>query len=620
MFQAPLPVSSIIKRHWPLEFFIESSLAVNEFYLKIGMVKSIPKMNSKHLSFHFEKTRDDVEIHLPDGKVVTGPRGAKIEDFFKFIQDQEDAPVVGAVVDGDLRELTFPVIKDAVVRPITMADADGSKIYRRSLTLLLETAFEDLFPDRELTIDYSVPSGGYFCKVSGQSQLSQVELDQLLNKMKAIVSEDSPLIKTQVTLNEAIKYFKAKSKLDKIRLLKYRKKPYLILYSLKNHRDYHHGYMVPSSGYLKWFDLVHKDMGFILQYPRRKTPTKLLKMPEYSKLIEIFDQYGEWLINLGIDSVGSLNDAIHDGSVREIVLVSEALHEQKIAQIAAKIKERATEIKVILIAGPSSSGKTTFSKRLAIQLLSMGISPFALEMDNYFIDRDQTPKDENGQLDFESFAAIDKTLLQTQLKGLVEGDEIQLPKYNFQSGKREVGDLVKLDKEKIVIIEGIHGLNPELLPNFPPSSTFRIYISCLTQLNLDRYNRISTTDTRMLRRIVRDAHSRGFSAQRTINMWESVRRGERQYIYPFQENADQIFNSALVYELSVLKPYAESLLRLIPHGTMEYLEAKRLLATLEWFLTIDDKLVPDNSILREFIGGSILSDFKLWGNASDTYS
>jgi len=577
-------------------------------------------MKTKELFLQVNGSRKDVEVHLPDGRVIKGPRGSQVGDFLRVVPEWLNPPIMGAVIDGDLRELTYPIHKDATVKPVTMADSDGSKIYRRSLTLLLETAFEDLFPNRDLTIDYSVPSGGFFCRVLEKTQLSKIEIKQLMVRMRKLVSEDIPLIRTQVSKEEAIDYFTAKNKLDKVRLLKYRQKPYLVLYSLKNHRDYHHGYMVPSTGFLKWFDLLWQGEGFILQYPRRKTPTDLHKMPEYSKLIGIFEQYGEWLNNLGINSVGSLNEAIENGSVPEIILVSEAQQEQKISQIAIKIKEKSEDMKVILIAGPSSSGKTTFSKRLAIQLLSMGISPFALEMDNYFIDRERTPKDENGHYDFEAFEAIDTILLQQQLRQLVSGDEVHLPHYNFQTGKREKGEIIRLKKGQIVIIEGIHGLNPDLLPDFSVSSTFRIYVSCLTQLNLDRYNRISTTDTRMLRRIVRDAHERGFSAQRTIQMWESVRRGERQHIFPFQENADEIFNSALVYELSALKPFAESLLRLIPHGSAEYLEAKRLLATLEWFLPIDEKLVPDNSILREFIGGSILTDFRLWGNASEKYS
>jgi len=376
--------------------------------------------------------------------------------------------------------------------------------------------------------------------------------------------------------------------------------------------------MVPSTKYLDLFKLLPRGDGFILQYPRRKTPRKLLPMPSYSKLLKIFKQYGSWLESLDIESVGALNDAIQSGSIREVILVSEALHEQQISQIASKIARKIDQVKVVLISGPSSSGKTTFSKRLAIQLLTHGISPFALEMDNYFVDREKTPKDENGNLDFECFKALDAELMEKHIRRLLDGQEVTLPRFNFKTGKREKGASVKLNKNQIILIEGIHGLNPQLLPQISKENTFRLYVSCLTQLNLDYYNRISTTDTRMLRRVVRDAHSRGFSAQRTIGMWESVRTGEKEYIFPFQENANEIFNSALVYELAALKPFAEPLLRQIAFGTPEYLEAKRLLAFLEWFLPVNSELIPDNSILREFIGNSILSDFQLWRNSPIT--
>jgi uridine kinase len=563
------------------------------------------------------RPRDTVEIHLPNNRVISGPRGGKLIDFIRVLPEWQSPPIVGAVVDGDLRELTFQVQKDIVIRPITMIDPDGSKIYRRSLTFLLETAFENLFPNNYLTIDYSVPNGGYFCRVLDRDQLNNTEINLLFDQMKSLVKSDVQFTREQVTTEEAIEYFKKQNHQDKVRLLKYRQKPYLILYRLKDHRDYHHGYMVPSTGFLQWFDLIPQKGGFLLQYPRRQTPTELFQMPEYGKLLEEFKEYGDWLEKLGIGSVGALNESIENNSIREVILVSEAHHEQKIVHIAQEIAHQSRKIKIILIAGPSSSGKTTFSKRLAIQLLTLGFSPFALEMDNYFVDRDKTPLAKDGQPDFENFNAIDRELLQRHLEDMVNGKEVELPLYDFKTGKRERGEKLKLNKDQVVIIEGIHGLNPSLLPNFSQDTTYKIYISCLTQLNLDRYNRISTTDTRMIRRIVRDANSRGFSAQRTIQMWESVRRGERTHIFPYQENANVLFNSALVYELSALKPYAEPLLRQISHGTDEYLEAKRLLSFLEWFMPVKPELVPDNSILREFIGGSILKDFRLWENSRE---
>jgi len=556
--------------------------------------------------------RDTVEIYLPDGRTYCGKRNLAIMKFMQALPEWKNPPIVGAVIDGELRELTYLVKKDANVKPITMSDSDGSKIYRRSLVFLLQASFEDVFPQLELTVDYSVPSGGYFCRVRNHPPLSKSSVKRIENRMREMVKQDLPIKKTVVGLEEAKKYFKEKKYEDKLQLLKYRNKPDLVLYQLDDNQDYHHGYMVPSTGFLTVFSLVPVEEGFILQYPRRKTPTKLFPMPQYTQLREIFQQYGDWLSSLGIDSVGSLNDAILNKRIHEIILVSEALHEQKIAEIATQIANSKPEKKLILIAGPTCSGKTTFSKRLAIQLLTYGIKPFALEMDNYFVDREKTPLDEEGKPNFEAFEAIDRALLEKDLMRLMAGEEVRLPKFNFQEGKSEPGEVVRLSKDQVVIMEGIHGLNPALLTEFPATKIFRIYISCLTQLNLDRFNRISTTDSRMLRRVVRDSWSRGFSAQRTISLWESVRRGEREYIFPYQENANAIFNSALIYELAALKPFAEPLLRQIPFGTDEYREAKRLLTFLNWFLPIEADLIPDNSILREFIGNSILADFKIW--------
>jgi uridine kinase len=336
-------------------------------------------------------------------------------------------------------------------------------------------------------------------------------------------------------------------------------------------------------------------------------------LPDYPKLLIAFRQYGDWLDRLGIANVGMLNDAILNGHIREIILASEALHEQHVADIARQIVEHG-QVRLVLISGPSSSGKTTFAKRLAIQLIAQGYTPYALEMDNYFLDRDQTPLDEDGKPDFESVRALDMYLLAFHVKRLIAGERLQLPHFNFNTGKREPGESIQLQAGQIIIMEGIHGLNPELNLDLPPEQVYRIYVSCLTQLNLDRHNRISTTDTRLLRRIVRDARERGYTAHDTINRWDAVRRGEKLFIFPFQENADVMFNSALAYELSALKLLVEPLLRQVTLGTPEYIEAKRLLAMLEWFRPVATDLIPENSILREFIGGSILQEFTLWQN------
>ena len=430
--------------------------------------------------------------------------------------------------------------------------------------------------------------------------------------MREFVEADLPFAKSKVLLDEAIEYFKKKGYWDKARLLAHRRKPHLVFYELNGTRDYYHGYMVPSTGYLKWLGLEEMGDGFTMCFPRRHWPTTLRQPPQYPVLLSTFRLYGDWLKTLGIQSVGALNDAIIAERSREIVLVSEALHEQRITQIATQIKGDEDRTRLVLIAGPSASGKTTFSKRLSVQLIALGLSPFPLELDHFFVDREKSPLDEHGEFDYESIAALDLERLNHDLKGLIAGKQIQLPRYNFRTGSQEVGEVAQLRKDHIIILEGIHGLNPELLPQLPNEQTFRIYASALTQLNLDSYNRVSTTDTRLIRRIVRDASQRGYSATETIQRWESVRRGEKRYIFPYQENADVMFNSALAYELSALAPLAEPLLRQVSFRTDEHIEAKRLLTLLEWLLPLDTDLVPDNSILREFIGGSILREFVPW--------
>jgi uridine kinase len=574
-------------------------------------------LKTETLEIEFVTPRPTVEIHLPDGRAISGPRGTPVGDFLRLLEKETTAPIVGAIINGELRELTYPIQMDAKVKPITTSDADGARIYRRSLVFLLETAFEEIFPGAVLTVDHSVASGGYYCQVSGRPPLTQAELNLLEERMRQMVEQDLPFERQEVPISQAIEYFKAKGAEDKVRLLAHRQKDYLTLYQLKEHRDYHHGYMVPSTGYLRWFALSPTGEGFTLRFPRRHAPTELLPFAEYPKLLSTFRQYGDWLQRLGISSVGALNDAIRANRIGEVILVSEALHEQQISEIAAQIASRLDQVRVVFIAGPSASGKTTFSKRLSIQLLARGISPFPLEMDNYFVDRELTPRDENGELDFESIHALNRERLVDDLRRLSAGETVQLPRYNFQKGKSEPGQIIQLKSNEIIILEGIHGLNPALTTDIPPEHTFRIYVSALTQLNLDRHNRVSTTDTRLIRRIVRDARERGYTAQQTIQRWESVRRGEKRYIFPYQENADVMFNSALVYELSALKPFAEPLLRQVPFGKPEYVEAKRLLAFLEWFLPLESDLIPDNSILREFIGNSILRDFTIWHNHSE---
>jgi len=556
--------------------------------------------------------RNTVEVHLQDGRVFSGPRGASAAEFLKGMAGSLPGPVVAAIVNSDLHELTYPITMDSTLAPVTMADADGARIYRRSLTFLLETAFSVLFTKVVLIIDHSISSGGYYCHVNGRPPLDIDELHLLETEMRRLVQADQSFLRRETPVAEAIAFFEKENYPDKVQLLRHRRKPYVTLYSLGEHIDYHHGYMVPSTGYLKWFALTRANGGFTLRYPRRRAPTLIAPPEDYPKLLAAFRQYGEWLERLGIDNVGALNAAFEEGRSREVILVAEAFHEQRIAEIARQIDEHRTEARIVLISGPSSSGKTTFSRRLAIQMLALGLLPLALELDSYFVDREKTPLDAAGNYNFEALEALNLPQLGADLTRLVGGESVQLPHYDFKAGQQVPGETVQLTSDHIIILEGIHGLDPRLLPKPLSGHAFRIYAAALTQLNLDRHNRVSTADTRLIRRIVRDSRERGYSAQQTISRWESVRRGEELYIFPYQENADVMFNSALVYELSALQPLAEPLLRQVPRGTAEYREAKRLLAFLEWFLPVKAELIPDNSILREFVGGSILEDFKIW--------
>ena len=562
------------------------------------------------MSIKIVQPNKNVELHLTDGRVLSGPRGAQVGEFLQQVKDDFKAPIVAAVINNEIHELSYPVDMESRCTPVTMDTADGARIYRRSLVFLLEMAFADLFPTGKLTIDHSLSSGGFYCQVTGRGELLQDELDALKVHMKKLVDEDHPYERKEIPAQEAIDYFNKLGYDDKVRLFAYRKKDYVTLYSLNGQMDYMHGYMVPSTGYLRWFDLNLINGGFTIQFPRRHAPTNLEPMGNYPKLINTFRQYGDWLTSLNIDNVGALNDAVISGRADELVLVSEALHEQNVAEIAQQIAQKNSRI--ILIAGPSSSGKTTTSRRLAIQLLARGISPYPLELDNYFIDRAKTPLDSDGKPDFENLEALDLVRLAQDIEKIISGEKVQLPRYNFKSGMSEAGDVIQLKDGQPLILEGIHGMNPRLISDRWSGSAFRVYVSALTQINLDRHNRVSTTDTRLIRRMVRDARERGYSAQQTLSRWESVRRGEKRHIFPYQENADVMFNSALVYELSVLKGMAEPLLRQVPYRTPEYIEARRLLAFLEWFMPLDASLIPANSIVREFLGGSGLKDFKIW--------
>jgi uridine kinase len=555
--------------------------------------------------------RERVQARLPDGRIYEAPPGTSLKDLLRTVDGETPhAPSLAAIVNGKLRELTYPLTADADVVPVAHTDTDGARIYRRALSFLLVTAAAELFPEIEVFISHSAYTGGYYCEVRGHPQggFSQAELDQIEVRMREIVAADEPFLKSQVPVSEAIDIFSAEGEEDKARLMSHRNKGSLVLYSLRNHRDYFQGYMVPSTGYLQTFALYAFPPGFILQFPHQDAPTELPPVKPYPKIFAVFEESGRWLDRLGIRGVGALNDMIVAGRLSEVALVAEALHWSRLSHIAAEINTRRDGVKVVLIAGPSSSGKTTFSKRLAVQLLAHGLRPFPIGLDDYFVDRAKTPRDANGDYDYETLRAVDVELFNRNLLDLMNGCAVFMPRYNFLTGQRDPGPTVRLGPDSIIIVEGIHGLNPALVPDLPPDCLYRVYVSALTQLNLDRHNRVSTTDSRLFRRIVRDAATRGYSATDTLKRWEAVKRGEKQNIFPFQENSDAIFNSALVYELAVLRPLAEPLLLQVRPDTPEYREANRLLSFLQWFRPVSTDYVSDYSILSEFIKKKTIFD------------
>jgi uridine kinase len=559
--------------------------------------------------------RATIRVTIGD-QVYEGPAGAEAGDFLRATSiNGYEAPLIASVVEGQLRELTYPLTRDVTVAPVLLSSSDGGRIYRRSLVMLMSVAAAELWPGVQVSVRYAVPDGGFFCTRLNGPPFSEEEIEQLETHMREIVEADDPIEKRLVPLNEAIELFQSRCEEDKVRLLEERDRDNLTLYTLRGRDDYYYGYMVPSTGVLTTFRLLPVTDGFILQYPRKTDPTSLQPIRAYDKLGAVFQQTDDWLLRMDVEDVGKLNRVIRsENHLHELVLVAEALHEQNVARIATEIARQHDEgnLRLVLIAGPSSSGKTTFAKRLAIQMLAHGIRPFTLELDNYFVDRELTPRDENGDYNFEALEAINLPLFNQHLLELTDGVQVQLPRFDFLQGKSTVGREVQLESNQIIIIEGIHGLNPNLVSSLPSEMVYRVYVSALTQLNIDAHNRVPTTDVRLIRRIVRDARTRGYTATDTIERWPSVRRGEKTNIFPYQENADVMFNSALVYELAALRPFAEPLLLQVTFGTTPHMEAKRLLSFLRWVRPLSMTqmdMIPDTSILREFIGKSTLTDY-----------
>lgn len=559
--------------------------------------------------------RTYVQVTFHDQKIYQAPIDTPLKAFVQQWEMDHQIPsaqrAIAAMVDNRLRELTIPVKRDISIRLVTLGESDGALIYRRSLCFLMIAAAEMCFPGIKVSIDYSLPQRAFFCRLADRPNFTPEELAQIKVKMRELVAANLPITRDRMSLEESQQYFAKRGDEEKVRLLQFRSRDYLSIYKLGDFADYFFGYMAPSTGYLQWFDLslVDED-GFLLQYPEDEKPDYVRPAVKLSKLDEVFRQADEWLQLLEINDFGQLNEAIQQGRMRELILVAEALHERRIAEIGQEIAEAHHKgARLVLIAGPSSSGKTTFSKRLAIQVMTHGLKPFTLELDNYFVDRDLTPRDENGEFDFEALEAVNLALFNEHLEKLIAGEAVIMPRYDFKEGKSTLGREVRLTAEHVIIVEGIHGLNPRLTSAIPRERQYLIYVSALTQLNIDRHNRVSTTDVRLLRRIVRDATYRGWTATDTLGRWQSVRRGEKHNIFPFQENADVMFNSSLFYELAVLRPLAEPHLLRVNLDHPKWAEANRLLSFLTWVTPVPDEGVPDNSILREFIGGSNLREY-----------
>lgn len=514
--------------------------------------------------------------------------------------------IVLARVNGKLCELWKKVYPDSKIEYITMAQSDGLLTYKRSATLIMLKAIYDVYGHTDIErvkVEFSL-SKGYYCTVKGNVSVNDEFICRVKARMREIVDGDMPIMKHTIPKDEAVKHFGNHGMYDKEKLFRYRKSSTVNVYRLDGFEDYYYGYMVPSSGYIQHYELFLYDKGFVIQFPTVENTKDIPEFAPQNKLFKVLDESTEWCRMLGVETVGDLNETIVSGNIKELILVQEALQEKKLADIAQRISDDSSK-KFIMIAGPSSSGKTTTSYRLAIQLRAHGMRPHQISLDNYFVNREFTPKDENGDYNFECLEALDIEQFNKDMTALLNGERVELPSFNFKLGKREYnGDYKELGPSDVLVIEGIHGLNDRLSYSLPKESKFKIYLSALTQLNIDEHNRIPTTDGRLIRRIVRDAQTRGTSAKKTIAMWPSVRKGEEENIFPFQEEADVMFNSALIYELALLKQYAEPLLFGIGRDEPEYPEANRLIKFLDYFLGIPNDFIPINSIAREFIGGS----------------
>ena len=535
------------------------------------------------------------------------PIGSSLLDIYSGFELNMPFGPVSAKVNHKVEGLTFQLYNNKDVEFLDIQSSSGMRTYVRSLIFILSKAVEDLYPNGSIVLEHQV-SNGYYCQLKLDRTIGLDDVIRIKQRMKEIIAEDLPFKRFEKHTHEVVELFRNKGMTDKVRLLETSGNLYSYYYTLGDTIDYYYGSLLPSTGYIHLFDIVKYYDGLLLQVPCRSNPQKLEEVLKQEKMLEVLKEHRRWNQILGIGTVGDFNTACNQGYATELINVSEALQEKRISQIADEIFNRGqkgTPVKLILISGPSSSGKTTFSKRLSVQLMANGLKPYPISLDDYFVNREETPKDETGNYDYESLYALDLDFFNTQIQALLAGEEVELPRFNFTTGKREMsGNHLKIDEHMILILEGIHALNPQLVPHIPTEHQFKIYVSALTTILLDNHNYIPTADNRLLRRIIRDYKYRGYSAEETINRWPSVRAGEEKWIFPFQENADVMFNSALLFELAIIKDYAEPILRKVPNNRPEYSEAYRLRKFLDYFVPLQDKELPPTSLLREFLGGS----------------
>ncbi len=542
-----------------------------------------------------------------NGQIESVEKGIKIEQIIKGKRGKQDSLIVATLVDNQIRELTYPIKEECSIQYVDMTSGDGIRIYQRSLKFVLIKAVHDLFPEKEVQIRHSVRRGVFF-EILDYS-VTDEDAIKIEKRMHELVDLDIPFKKITLSIDEARDYFLKSGREDRYRVIANREKDYVSLYVFDDIEDYFYGYMVPSSGYLEHFAIEADNDGIVLVLPKKENPNELPDVSIPRKLFNVFTEYGNWINILGVEDVGRLNDIVESGRIKELVLIAEALHEKKIAMIADMIKQQQPKKKLIMIAGPSSSGKTTFAQRLSIQLKVNGLVPTNISVDDYFVNKTLTPLDEDGKPDYECLESVDLQVFNDNINRLISGEEVEIPTYNFKTGQREYnGRKLKMNDGNVLVIEGIHALNPGLTNEIDAANKFNIYISAITSMRIDMHNRIPTTDLRLIRRMVRDRRYRGTPAPMTIEMWPRVRKGEEKNIFPFQEEADVMVNTSLIYELVMLKPIATALLQEITSDVPQYAEARRLIEFLSYFISAPTDHVPPNSILREFIGGSIFHE------------